>query len=142
MLTFLGHGSATIIDVEFGTLGEINNPNKYPFFYFNGCNIGNPSEIDPEIPVALYGKDFVCASNKGAIGWLAHSNLTLDNKLYGQMDSYYTQFCGASYAKLVGDILVIAQQKCVDRRYFYEIALPAAHLAGRPGNENIQPGTA
>lgn len=110
MLTFLGHGSATVIDVDFGSIGDINNPNKYPFLYFNGCNIGNPSEIDPTITVGLYGKDFVCASNKGAIGWLAHSNITLDGKLSAQMNSFYNQMVVANYAQPVGTLLKLSSK--------------------------------
>jgi hypothetical protein len=110
MLTFLGHGSATVIDVDFGSIENIDNPNKYAFFYFNGCNIGNPSEIDPTLKVNLYGKDFVCAANKGAIGWLAHSNLTLDGKLYAQMNSFYNQMVVTNYGQPIGVLLTIASK--------------------------------
>lgn len=113
MVTFLGHGSATVIDVDFGSIEvEIKNPDKYPFFYFNGCNIGNPSEIDPLNKVGLYGKDFICAPNKGAIGWLAHSNLTLDSKLFTQMNAFYNQLARESnnYGKPVGNIVSAASK--------------------------------
>lgn len=110
MLTFLGHGSATIIDVDFGSLDDIDNKNKYTFFYFNGCNIGNPSDIDPSVKVRLYGKDFVCAPDKGAIGWLAHSNLTLDGKLYTQMNAFYNQLATLGYAQSIATIIAAASK--------------------------------
>jgi hypothetical protein len=105
MMTFLGHGSATVLDVSFGSLAECNNTNKYPLFYFNGCNIGNASDIDPTGDADIYGRDFVCAANKGAIGWLAHSNFTLDGKLYAQMNSFYQKFCLDKYGQGIGKII-------------------------------------
>lgn len=105
MMTFLGHGSATVLDVSFGSLAECNNVNKYPLFYFNGCNIGNASDIDPTGDADIYGRDFVCAANKGAIGWLAHSNFTLDGKLYAQMNAFYQKFCRDNYGQGIGKII-------------------------------------
>lgn len=107
MLTFLGHGSATVLDVNFGSLAETNNKDKYPLFYFNGCNIGNPSELDPIAQTDLYGPDYIAAANKGVIGWLAHSNLTLDGRLFGQMNAFYNAFninhYGEGIAKIVSE---------------------------------------
>jgi hypothetical protein len=105
MLTFLGHGSASILDVDFGGINDMMNQDKYTFFYFNGCNIGNPSDEDPTSTPDLYGKDFMCAEKKGAIGWLAHSNLTLDGKLYAQMNGFYTQFSVLRYASSIGNLI-------------------------------------
>jgi hypothetical protein len=105
MMTFLGHGSATVLDVSFGSINTTNNKNKYPLFYFNGCNIGNPSELDPTIQTDIYGPDFVCAADKGAIGWLAHSNLTLDGKLYAQMSAFYNNFNQINYGQSLGRII-------------------------------------
>lgn len=105
MMTFLGHGSATVLDVSFGSINTTNNKNKYPLFYFNGCNIGNPSELDPTIQTDIYGPDFICAADKGAIGWLAHSNLTLDGKLYAQMSAFYNKFNQTNYGQSIGQII-------------------------------------
>ncbi len=108
MMTFLGHGSATVLDINFGSLAELNNANKYPLFYFNGCNVGNPSDVDPVTEVDFYGRDFICAANKGAIGWLAHSNLTLTSNLFSQMTGFYQQFTNINYGKPVGELVMEA----------------------------------
>jgi hypothetical protein len=108
MLTFLGHGSATVIDMDFGSLQDLRNQNKYTFFYFNGCNIGNPSEIDPPSRVGLYGKDFICEPDKGAIGWLGHSNLTFDTKLFSQMNAFHSQFGVVNYGQPIAKIISAA----------------------------------
>jgi hypothetical protein len=37
----------------------MQNTNKYTFFYFNGCNIGNANDADPQGSGNIYGKDFI-----------------------------------------------------------------------------------
>lgn len=129
MLTFLGHGSATILDVDFGGIDDINNQDKYTFFYFNGCNIGNPSDVDPSSSnTGLYGKDFICADGKGAIGWLAHSNITLDGKLYAQMNSFYSKFSSQNYSDPIGKIIQSASEAIASgdeqlRSHSYQLTL-------------------
>lgn len=105
MLTFLGHGSLTVLDMDFGSIGNLQASQKPAFYYFNGCNIGNANDVDPGGTGLVYGKDFLCAANKGAIGWLAHSNLTLTNNLFSQMNSFYTAINGLHYGKGVGRII-------------------------------------
>jgi hypothetical protein len=105
LMTFLGHGSLTVLDVDFGSINDIQNTNKYTFFYFNGCNIGNASDADPNGTGNVYGKDFLVAQNKGAIGWLAHSNLTLTGSLFSQMNTFYANLSRNMYGKSVGEIL-------------------------------------
>lgn len=111
LLTFLGHGSLTILDVDFGSIDEINNPNKYPLYYLNGCNIGNANDKDPSTDGRVYGKYFICASNKGAIGWLANTNLSIDGNLGAQMNRFYNQFGITNYGKPIG---VVIQQASKD----------------------------
>ena len=105
LVTFLGHGSLSILDLDFGSIRDLNNRNRYPFFYFNGCNIGNANDIDPGGTGQVYGKDYICAKDKGAIGWLAHSNFTFDGNLYTQMDAVYKKLCVDAYAKPIGQVL-------------------------------------
>ena len=105
LITFLGHGSLTILDLDFGSIRDLNNRNKYPFFYFNGCNIGNANDIDPGGTGQVYGKDYICAKDKGAIGWLAHSNFTFDGNLYTQMDAVYKKISLDDYGKPIGQVL-------------------------------------
>ncbi|MFN4082741.1 MAG: C25 family cysteine peptidase [Bacteroidia bacterium] len=102
LMTFLGHGSLTVLDMDFGGINDLIENNKPTFYYFNGCNIGNASDIDPLGTGLVYGKDFVCAANKGAIGWLAHSNITLTSLLFTQMNRFYEQLSGVGYGKPVG----------------------------------------
>ena len=105
LMTFFGHGSLSVLDVDFGKINDIQNTNKYTFFYFNGCNIGNANDADPQGSGNIYGKDFIVAPNKGAIGWLAHSNLTLLANLNSQMTRFYANLSKDLYGKSIGKII-------------------------------------
>lgn len=102
LMTFYGHGSLSVLDMDFGSIGDLNTTNRYTFYYFNGCNIGNASDVDPQGSGLIYGKDYLCAQSKGAIGWLAHSNLTFTNNLEIQMNRFYSQISGEGYGLPVG----------------------------------------
>lgn len=101
MMTFYGHGSLTVLDMDFGGINDLAVNNKPSFFYFNGCNIGNANDVDPLGTGLVYGKDYICASGKGALGWLAHTNLTFTNHLVLQMNQFYQQL-SMNYGKPVG----------------------------------------
>jgi len=105
LMTFLGHGSLSVLDVDFGRISDMQNTNKYTFFYFNGCNIGNANDADPLGSGNIYGKDFIVAPNKGAIGWLAHSNITLTSQLFQQMNTFYNNLSNKMYGNSIGKIL-------------------------------------
>jgi hypothetical protein len=108
LFTFLGHASLTVLDVDIGTINDLTNVNKYLFYYFNGCNVGNVGEVDISNGSGsgnIYGKDYLCAANKGAIGWLAHSNFTFDGVLYSMMDAFYQRYCLTNYRYPIGDIM-------------------------------------
>ncbi len=102
LMTFYGHGSLSVLDMDFGSIGDLKTTNRYTFYYFNGCNIGNASDVDPLGSGLIYGKDYLCAQSKGAIGWLAHSNLTFTNNLEIQMNRFYSQMSGPGYGLPVG----------------------------------------
>jgi hypothetical protein len=105
LMTFFGHGSLSVLDVDFGKINDIQNTNKYTFFYFNGCNIGNANDADPLGSGNIYGKDYMMAPNKGAIGWLAHSNLTLLGNLNSQMNRFYANLSKDLYGNSIGKII-------------------------------------
>lgn len=102
MMTFYGHGSLTVLDMDFGSIGDLVQNNHATFYYFNGCNIGNANDVDPLGTGLVYGKDYLCANGKGAIGWLAHTNLTFTNHLEFQMDNLYRQMSTEAYGSSIG----------------------------------------
>jgi hypothetical protein len=108
--TFLGHGSSSVLDVDIGTVHDLDASHKYSFYFFNGCNIGNPNAIDPSAG-QFYAKDYVCAQAKGAIAWLSHANETNTGDLSRQMGELYTRLGVTMYGSPIGDIIQAASRQ-------------------------------
>ena len=72
MITFAGHGSANVIDLNIGYCSDptkgFNNKGKYPLMFFNGCGVGNVFyRYDP------LTTDWLLTPEKGAIAVFANS---------------------------------------------------------------------
>ncbi|SFT90046.1 Peptidase family C25 [Algoriphagus locisalis] len=88
MLTFFGHGSPTVIDIEIGFASDptlnYQNKGKYPIMLFNGCDYG-----------AAYGnsytqgEDWVITPEKGAVSVIANSAIGVDVYLRRYSDMFY-----------------------------------------------------
>lgn len=65
MVDYFGHGSTQASDIDLGEAYQLNNTNKYPFYYFNGCGLGNTFDG------TSIAEGYLFTPNKGAIGWLA-----------------------------------------------------------------------
>lgn len=105
IVSFLGHASLTILDLDIGGIGNLENKNRYPFYYFSGCNVGNVTEDDPQNGGVIYSKDYICAANKGAIGWLAHSNFSFTDQLPPLMSGFYNRYSKINYGSSIGKIV-------------------------------------
>lgn len=74
LVTFFGHGSQTVTDVDIGYASDVTrgyaNRNKYPLMYFNGCRVGN---IFTGYQVHILSDDWLVTENKGAVVILANS---------------------------------------------------------------------
>lgn len=105
VVSFLGHASLTILDMDIGGISDLKNNNRYPFYYFSGCNVGNATEDDPQNGGVIYSKDYICAANKGAIGWLAHSNFSFTDQLPPLMSGFYSRYSKINYGSSIGKIM-------------------------------------
>lgn len=105
MVSFYGHASLTILDVDIGRITDLNNVRKYPLYYFSGCNVGNANAEDPGNTGDVYAKDYLCFPNKGAIGWLAHTNFSYTNNLDNLLNSFYQRFSVTNYGSSIGKIM-------------------------------------
>jgi hypothetical protein len=85
-LTFYGHGSFNILDIDIGNHNDLSNKDKYPVMYFNGCNVGNISAdlTGGVTTLGINGAAYILAKDKGAIGWMAHSNTSIITNLSAQ----------------------------------------------------------
>ncbi len=72
MITFAGHGSPTVIDLNFGYVSDpkynFKNKGKYPLMFFNGCGVGNIF-----YRYQTLSTDWLVTPDKGSIVILANS---------------------------------------------------------------------
>jgi hypothetical protein len=113
LVTFFGHSSPATIDFDIGFVTDpvlgYNNPGKYPTLLMNGCNAGAFF-----LNGKLFGEDWINASKKGAVGFIAHSSYGLVGLLKRYSDFFYSIGYGDStyIHKGLGDI-----QKEVARQF-------------------------
>jgi hypothetical protein len=105
LVTFFGHSSPSTIDFDIGFATDpilgYNNPGKYPTLLMNGCNAGAFF-----LNGKLFGEDWINASNRGAVGFIAHSSYGLVSLLKSYSDIFYSVGYGDStfIHKGLGDI--------------------------------------
>jgi hypothetical protein len=105
LFSFYGHASLTVLDVDIGNITDLNNPRKYPLYYFSGCNVGNANAEDPANTGDVYAKTYLCTANKGAIGWLAHTNFSYTGNLNALQNSFYEKITNSYYGSSIGTII-------------------------------------
>lgn len=106
LVTLFGHSDPTAGDFNIGFASTpqngYNNPGKYPIFLLNGCNAGEFFSAT----AMRYGEDWVLASNKGALGFIAHSSFGFASLLRSYSNTFYqVGFGNNSFInKGVGDV--------------------------------------
>ncbi len=89
LLTFFGHGSPTVIDIEIGFASDPTlayaNRGKYPVMLFNGCDYGSAYGT-----TYTQGEDWVITPRKGASNILANSSIGVDVILRRYSDAFYS----------------------------------------------------
>ncbi len=125
LITFFGHSSTSTTDFDIGfatnaVLGY-NNKGKYPMLLINGCNAGDFFGNG-----ILFGEDWVNASERGAVGFIAHSSFGLVATLKRYSDIFYQVAYGDStFLKSgIGNV-----QKEVARRYLQNAFLNTANIS-------------
>jgi len=100
LVDYFGHGSTQASDIDLGDAYQLNNFNKYPFFYFNGCGLGNTFDG------GSLAEDYLFAKNKGAIGWLAGTTFGYIGELYMYAITFHkalTNSPSASFAQNIAN---------------------------------------
>ena len=82
-LSFFGHGSSQGIELDFGKSEDLAITGKHTIMMYNGCSAGNTFN---ENSVA---ENFLLAKDKGAIGWIATSDLGFPSYLNGFTSIFY-----------------------------------------------------
>ncbi len=98
MITFFGHSSTTITDIDIGYVSDevlgYQNAGKYPFILVNGCNAG-----DIFTSTYTFGEDWVLTPNVGATGFMAHTSAGFEAPLKLYTDIFYhTAFGDTTYS--------------------------------------------
>ncbi|MEM6830329.1 MAG: C25 family cysteine peptidase, partial [Bacteroidota bacterium] len=106
-VTFFGHSSGTVTDIEIGRVSNpefgFQNAGRYPIFLVNGCQAG-----DIYANNFTFGEDWMITPNLGAIGFIAHADFASASSLKRWSDLFYgigfanDGFIGES----VGDVML------------------------------------
>jgi hypothetical protein len=107
LITFFGHSAPTIADIDIGFVSNdalgYRNKSRYPMILVNGCQAGNIFGN-----VFTIGEDWIAASNRGALGFFAHSSEGLTGNLRLYSNAFYNTAYGDSafISKSVGQIQI------------------------------------
>lgn len=113
MVTFFGHSSGSITDIEIGLVSDpslgYSNKGKYPVFMMNGCLAGDFFSENES-----FGVDWILTPDLGATAFIAHSHVAFSTSLRRYTNLFYEiAFTDPAFSgKTVGEI-----QKETSRRY-------------------------
>ncbi len=118
LMNFFGHGSANGFDQNIDEPQNYNNQGKYPFILANSCFSGN---IHRNLENKSISEKWVLTQNKGAIGFLASSDLGFPHELHSFSTQLYKSIAyrtfGASLGKSVYDAIVHYAQNHSNNQY-------------------------
>jgi hypothetical protein len=105
-ITFLGHGSSTTTDIDIGNPDDYVNTGKYPIFYFNGCQIGNPGKAI-DLNSLGFADKIIKGKDKGGIAFIAQSSTSELYTVLTQMSQVYKHMFSdpSKSAIAIGDAL-------------------------------------
>lgn len=96
MVTYFGHGSAQVLEIDIGQSSQYKNQGKYPLFYFNGCALGNSFE-QYSVP-----ESFLFEPKVGCISWIASTNFGFSSELYYYGDLFHKNIFYNHYGESIG----------------------------------------
>ena len=103
LVTFLGHGSAAVLDIDIGDTIDYNNAGKNPVMYFNGCRVGNPA-IGFNNGNLFFGERMIRGNRRGAVVFMGQSSTSELYTVAGQMQVFYRQMFESNVGQTVGNI--------------------------------------
>lgn len=102
MVTFLGHGSTTLLDLDIGDTSDLSNDGKYPVYFFNGCSIGNPNLGYNSNGEIFYSEQVLKAKDKGGIAFIGQSSTSELNSVREVMHNLYKEVYQDGYGESLG----------------------------------------
>lgn len=106
-VTFFGHSSGTVTDIEIGRVGDpsfgFSNKAKYPIFLVNGCKAGEIYGTN-----FTFGEDWMIEPELGAVGFIAHSDVAASSTLRRWSNLFYQLGFGDDtfIGKTIGEVML------------------------------------
>lgn len=100
LLTFFGHSSTGSFDFSIDEPANYTNFGKYPLMLSNGCFTGLIHAASTG-----YSENFVLLPDKGAIGFIATTNLSVSTSLNTYSQNFYRRITNQEYTGSVGKAL-------------------------------------
>jgi hypothetical protein len=119
LITFFGHSSGVVTDVEIGRASDPNagysNKGKYPVILVNGCNAGGIFGGSTASNLT-FGEDWIRTPDAGALGFIANSDLALSSNLKRYSDLFYAEAFtkDETFGISVGEIMKNAASRYFD----------------------------
>jgi len=116
LVTLFGHSSLSVTDIDIGFVSNdvlgYRNKGRYPLIYANGCVLGNFTFGANTYPI-----DWVGAADRGAVLFVAHSNLAYSFSLKQYGDAFYETLLGDSLnlSRPFGDVHRQTTQRFLER---------------------------
>ncbi|WP_353133963.1 C25 family cysteine peptidase, partial [Pseudopedobacter sp.] len=99
LISFLGHGSATLTAVSLGSSNTINNTYKPTNYLINGCSTGNAFSLNS---APSYAESMILNKN-GAISWIGTTSEGVASYLYNFSNKFYTRWFLTNYSESIGE---------------------------------------
>ncbi|MCE7994368.1 MAG: hypothetical protein HEP71_20445 [Roseivirga sp.] len=133
-VTFFGHSSSNFTDIDIGSVTDpangYDNAGRYPVFLVNGCRGG---EIFFR---SSFGENWMAARNKGAVNYMAHSDVGLTSILSQYSNEVYELLADTLWmTRSIGHIQQEAIRNFLDRPFIdesYEATAEQTVLQGDP----------
>ncbi len=101
-MTFFGHGSTSGFDQNIDAPENYNNRGKYPLIEANSCLSG---DIHQNTSYRTISEQWVLIQNKGAIGFLAASDLGYASQLHQLAKQFYKSLSYEKYGEGIGLVI-------------------------------------
>lgn len=117
LLTFFGHASLSVTDIEIGNVTDpslgYNNKGRYPLILVNGCGSGDAYQRSN----SSFARNWMFARDKGAIAFLAHSHIGFSGTLRLHTQTFYeTAFADVNFInKSLGEVVKETARRMIFR---------------------------
>ena len=139
MITYFGHSSANTMEYNLDDPNVYQNAGKYPLFMANGCNVGNYFNYDTLRATngnKIIAENYLLASNRGSIGFLASTHFGIVNYLNIYTNFFYRTMAVQDYQSSIGDIQKNTMQDLIANGgiedFFNQITAEQTLLGGDP----------